>query len=246
MHKGKHHSDHGLDSDIMMTKTGENNNNNNNDDNNSKEDDDAGDNNNNDDDRSEDNNAVKCRSGTCVGDGCCKSTQNIVPAYLLAASSAAPMNLTRDTVANKNKNPYGKPSDSLLALAAQHDELKRTTINKNAPGKRGKDKKQRKRKKKTVNAKINTKLKKDMDASKDCRRLTSFFTKSDNDKEEMNASGGNTDSSGGDTDNSDGEENEGKDDNQSYNIEVNDDDDIFTFTYRTMAPWTMPWRLSGD
>jgi hypothetical protein len=109
--------------------------------------------------------------------------------------------------------------------------LKPTTINKKAPGKRGKDKKQRKRKKKTVNAKNNTKLKKEMDASKDCRRLTSLgFTKSDNDKEEMIASGGDTDSSGGNTDSSDGEENEGKEDNQFHNIEVNDDDDIVTFT----------------
>ena len=137
VHEVKQHSDRvitlapqdGLDSNITMTKTGENNSNNN-DDNNSKEDDDndAGDNNNNDDDRSEDNNAVKCLSGTCVGDGCCKSTQNIVPAYLLAASSAAPSNPTRDTVVNNNKNPYGKPSDALLALAAQHVELQQTSI----------------------------------------------------------------------------------------------------------------------
>ena len=90
VHEVKQHSDRvitlapqdGLDSNITMTKTGENNSNNN-DDNNSKEDDDddAGDNNNNDDDRSEDNNAVKCHSGTCVGDGCCKSTQNIFSRY---------------------------------------------------------------------------------------------------------------------------------------------------------------------
>ena len=121
MHEVKQHSDRvitlapqdGLDSNITMTKTGENNSNNN-DDNNSKEDDDAGDNNNN--NNSEDNNAVKCHSGSCVGDGCCKSTQNIVPAFLLAASSAAPINPTRDTVANNNKNPYGKPSGSLLLL----------------------------------------------------------------------------------------------------------------------------------
>jgi hypothetical protein len=53
-----------------MTKTGENNNNN--DDNGSK-DDYAGDNNNNDDDCI----AVECHSGTCVGDGCRKSAQNI-------------------------------------------------------------------------------------------------------------------------------------------------------------------------
>ena len=53
----------------------------------SKEDDDAGDNN-NDDDRSEGNDAAECHSGSCVGDDCCKSTQNIVPAHLLAASSA--------------------------------------------------------------------------------------------------------------------------------------------------------------
>jgi len=43
-----------------------------------KEDDDAGDNNNNDEDRSEDNVAVECHSGTCVSDGCCKSTQKIL------------------------------------------------------------------------------------------------------------------------------------------------------------------------
>ena len=98
----------------------------------SKEDDDAGDNN-NDDDRSEDNDAVECHSGSCVGDDCCKSTQNNVPAHLLAASSAAPT------------NPYGKPSGSLLALAARHVELQQTSINKKAPGKRGKDKNQWKR-----------------------------------------------------------------------------------------------------
>ena len=62
----------GLDSYITMTKTGENNNNN--DDNGSK-DDYAGDNNNN------DASAVECHSGTCVGDGCCKSTQNIFSRY---------------------------------------------------------------------------------------------------------------------------------------------------------------------
>jgi hypothetical protein len=179
----------------------------------SKEDDDAGDNN-NDDDRSEGNDAAECHSGSCVGDDCCKSTQNIVPAHLLAASSAAPT------------NPYGKPSGSLLALAARHVELQQTIINKKAPGKRGKDKKQRKRKKKTAKARINTKLKKDMDASKDCRRLTSFFKQqSDNDEEEMSAS-----ASGSDTDSSNREENEGNEDDQFYNIEVNDDDSVFTFT----------------
>ena len=52
----------------------------------------TGDNNNNDDDRNEDDDAVECHSGTCVGDGCCKSTQNIVPAHFLAASSTAPTN----------------------------------------------------------------------------------------------------------------------------------------------------------
>ncbi len=63
----------------------------------------AGDNNNNDDDRNEDDDAVECHSGTCVGDGCCKSTQNIVPAHFLAASSTAPTNLIWDTVASNRQ-----------------------------------------------------------------------------------------------------------------------------------------------